>query len=905
MVRATMKLSEDTSTHSCDDVSTAEQRSRLDLFNAARPIPIAAALGILLTAVLIGLVVGVPPSQTVSAAQVGQDRQVARGSVTVDGSQVLRSFAAEEMSLNLNFFLDDQEMLNPATPLASAVSTMGTKVLRFPGGEKSDNYLWSVPPYTAPDPHFAVTGDRSCVPTYRQWGPLGGYTTDYLRPIDATLDFDEFMDLVAATGSEAFITVNGDAHRYKGDCPTVTLETLVANAAEWVRYANVTNNMGIEYWMVGNETWNASGHDRGSVPSPTEAAADFVAIASAMHAVDPTITIIANTRHGAWIDELIAYPGALELIDAIGISNYPISGMSGGYDSYRHQLIDLSWQIRRLLPTVQRHDLPIVVYEYLPIDFGGGWSSVNDLGHALATFQMLGDQLTFPEVSMASIWNTRWFRQAQNGFDYATGSETLFDTLKIDGSLAPTGQAISLWGTHALDDLLFTTTTQFTNVYATTSTDGADTTIFVINRDTQPIELDINTYHLPGMQGQFSVASTTLSGAGQADRYPTLSDNTADVVVDGQTLKVPLAPTSVTALRIDGATTRTMTASVATRCLGDDGRFDVSITNISGVARQAFVSITGLPERSLTVAAGATETVTVTGRRDGDYTTIVSGDGIAVLTSKDRIACDPTLAGSDGLVISDCLAGNGRIKVALRNDYSSTGNFAVRLAPMATRLRTLQPWATDSITITGRSDGDYPLTVTRNGESVLSVTVPVDCDPDPTEEVSVSHGCLSGNGRVTVALGNLGAGTALYSVMFGSLAPRLRTLAPLGISQVTITGRPDGEHPLVIRRDGVEIWSEDITITCDAAPGDDISTSVEAVCLVGNGRVDVRISNDSASASTFTVTFGQLAPRTATVEAGTQRTFTVTGRPDGSLGIRIDRDGAMLSFTFVTIDCDP
>lgn len=824
-------------------------------------------------------------------------------SVVFDASQILRSFDSQGVSVNLNFFLDDQALLNPATPLSTSLSTMGTNVLRFPGGEKSDNYLWSVPPFAEADPHFAVTGDRNCVYTYRQQSASGPYTTDYLRPVDSTLDFDEFMDVVDQSGSEAFITVNGDAHRYKGGCQTVDLDTLVTTAAEWVRYANITNDMGIKYWMVGNETWNASGHDVGSVPSPTEAAADFVAIASAMRAVDPTITIIANTRHGSWIDTLVAYPGALELIDGLGISSYPINGIPGGYAGYRDELVDLSWLIRQILPQAQTHQIPIVVYEYLPIDFSGTWPTVNDQGHALATFQMLGDQLSFPEVSMASLWNTRWFRQAQSGFDYATGTETLFDAIKPDGSLTPTGQALALWGNNARDDLMFTTETQYTNVYATASSDGSDATIFVVNRDTAAITLDVNGYHLPGMQGAFSVSSTSLVGTWQGDRFPVVVENSPAVSVAGNKLSATFPPVSITAIRIDGTETRKLAASVAASCLGDDGRIDVEVTNISAISREAFVSISGLAERSVLIAPGATEKVTITGRSDGNYNVLVSGDGIAILTTTEQIDCDPTMPDAASLLLSDCVAGNGRVRIALNNNQPSVGNFVVQFGPMAPRFRTLSAWATDIVTITGRPDGDFPLSVVRDGSTVLSITVPVDCDPDPTIEVEIDHSCLAENGRIDVNLGNTGTATATYAVKFGDLGARSRTLSPQHSTRVTITGRRDGTYPLTITRDGAVIAEQSITVACDPVKTGAARAFVDVSCLSGNGRLDIRIENGDTPA-TFSASVGTLSTRTADVAADATYKFIYTGRPDGPLTIRIDRNGAMLLFSTVTIACD-
>src|ERR671928_77302 len=70
-----------------------------------------------------------------------------------------------------------------------------------------------------------------------------------------------------------------------------------AEAADWVRYANVTKGYGAKYWTIGNENygnghyganWEADDH---ADKSPTEYGNEVVAFADAMKAVDPTIKV--------------------------------------------------------------------------------------------------------------------------------------------------------------------------------------------------------------------------------------------------------------------------------------------------------------------------------------------------------------------------------------------------------------------------------------------------------------------------------------------------------------------------------------------------------------------------------------------------------------------------------------
>ncbi len=82
-----------------------------------------------------------------------------------------------------------------------------------------------------------------------------------------------------------------------------------AEAADWVRYANVTKGYGVKYWTIGNEyygnghygaAWEADDH---ADKSPTGYANGVAAYADAMKAVDPTIKVGAVlTTPANWPD---------------------------------------------------------------------------------------------------------------------------------------------------------------------------------------------------------------------------------------------------------------------------------------------------------------------------------------------------------------------------------------------------------------------------------------------------------------------------------------------------------------------------------------------------------------------------------------------------------------------------
>ncbi|RKE17763.1 cellulose binding domain-containing protein [Streptomyces sp. TLI_171] len=170
-------------------------------------------------------------------------------------------------ALGANTAIWDSYMNDPQ--VASLYRAAGIGALRYPGGSYSDIYHWV--DNTAP----------------------GGY-------VAPGTDFDAFMGTVRATGAQPILIAN-----YGSGTPQ--------EAADWVRYANVTKNYGAKYWEIGNEIYGngvyGSGweNDTHADKSPDQYAREVKAYAAAMKAVDPTVKIGAVlTMPGNWPDGIVA-----------------------------------------------------------------------------------------------------------------------------------------------------------------------------------------------------------------------------------------------------------------------------------------------------------------------------------------------------------------------------------------------------------------------------------------------------------------------------------------------------------------------------------------------------------------------------------------------------------------------
>jgi len=228
--------------------------------------------------------------------------------------------AVPDTSLGVNDAVWDSQLGTPA--VSDLLKSAGVRTMRYPGGSYADIYHWK--DNTAP----------------------GGY-------VAPNTDFDTFMGSVQRVGAQAMIIAN-----YGTGTPQ--------EAADWVRYANVTKNYGARYWTIGNENygnghyganWEADDH---ADKSATAYANGVVAFADAMKAVDPTVKVGAVlTMPGNWPDGITGSgdPGpwnqtvlgiAGSKIDFVDVHWYP-GGSAAESLSRTDQIVDAVHLLRQQL----------------------------------------------------------------------------------------------------------------------------------------------------------------------------------------------------------------------------------------------------------------------------------------------------------------------------------------------------------------------------------------------------------------------------------------------------------------------------------------------------------------------------------------------------------------------------
>ncbi|MEV4327816.1 cellulose binding domain-containing protein [Microbispora rosea] len=155
-----------------------------------------------------------------------------------------------------------------SSPVSGLLRDAGFTAVRYPGGSYGDIYHWKT--------HTTEGG--------------------YVAP---GTDFDTYVSTVRSAGAQPVVIANYG---------TGTAQ----EAADWVRYANVTKGYGVKYWEIGNEVYG-NGHygsgweqDSHSDKSPRAYANNVLQYISAMKAEDSSIKVgVVLTTPGGWPDGVV------------------------------------------------------------------------------------------------------------------------------------------------------------------------------------------------------------------------------------------------------------------------------------------------------------------------------------------------------------------------------------------------------------------------------------------------------------------------------------------------------------------------------------------------------------------------------------------------------------------------
>ncbi|UCF42247.1 MAG: hypothetical protein JSV99_06435 [Planctomycetota bacterium] len=454
--------------------------------------------------------------------------------IVVEPDVVLSDVSHHPIGINVNYFMDDDAYLQPKVRgTTEALRDMGMKYLRYPGGNKSDFYFFSVEPYERSEPTLARTG-KEAVGGSRMKALVENREFKY-----DVLDFDEFMEMCRAIDGVPVICVAADEYLvdYPEGCTWSDRETLIKHAVEWVRYANIKKGYGVKYWMIGNECW----HENNENSTPEIYARDVVDFSRAMKAVDPSIKIIANGRKTDWWQKVL--PICAKDIDYLTVSNYPVFEYKRGYLSYRDKEVDLLREVNVALDAIERFTsgedrerLKVTVAEFGSMDWARSWAHINNMGHNLALFEMAGRQLELPKLEFSCFWNTRWIHNRER-------EDSIFDALDKDGNFNANGYGLAIWGNFLAVKMVRTSSTVRIRSFASYDPDTKQLFVYIVNKSggEEAVRLDLRGYSVDSVLQRWEQI-----GEGPEDTEPVWRENRSGL--DTGSLEFSVAGTSITVI---------------------------------------------------------------------------------------------------------------------------------------------------------------------------------------------------------------------------------------------------------------------------------------------------------------------------------------------------------------------
>ena len=453
-------------------------------------------------------------------------------SIQVFPDSVLNSVTNHPAGINVDYFMDDDNYLKPVIRTADALKAMGVRYLRYPGGNKSDLYLFSVPPYEKSQPTLARTG-KGAVGYDRVIKNNAEYKYD-------VLDFDEFIEMCRETNCEPIVVVAADEYlaNYPPGAHVTNRVGLIENAVEWVRYANIRKNYGVKYWMIGNECW----HKNNENSTAEIYARDVVDFSRAMKAIDPSIYIIPNGNSVEFCETVLKNAG--DYIDHFCISNYPVYDYKAGYASYRDTLQDLMGPVKRALTAMSNagvsKNMKLIIAEYGPFDWSYNWPMINDMGHTLCNFEMTGEQLLSPKIDFSCYWNTRWI-------DNDSVENSVYDAIDKNGRFNAIGYSLMIWGKYLGEKMVRTTGTIHIRSFASYNPGEEMLYVYLINKAEENVPVNLS---IEGRRMQSVERFGQLTGTGPDDVDPVWQDNLQLPVKNLKVLELPGVSISVLKLKL-------------------------------------------------------------------------------------------------------------------------------------------------------------------------------------------------------------------------------------------------------------------------------------------------------------------------------------------------------------------
>lgn len=320
-------------------------------------------------------------------------------SVNVNSSNIISQILPSHFGMSLTHFLGGS-ILNQ-TDFMSHLNQLGPTILRYPGGNGSNQFFWdgNVPSSILNDSQFTVN--------------------DLIDGDSWRLSPSDFKDVLDNTGGEGIIAVNASYARY--GVSTNPVQTAAGYAADFVRYMNQSLSAGIKYWEVGNEnygSWQAGYIVNGDTIDGTKYGDIFNVFADSMKAADPNIKIGAvifpiDGNYNNWTKKVL--PKVQNSADFLIIHDYfkrKINPNNVNYQEMQNSLVEVSQDVNNVNNMVNNYTSKPSGYFPIAMTEFNSKTGEREIAMANAIFiaRAIGEQIK-NGLGMSLLWSF------QNGLD--------------------------------------------------------------------------------------------------------------------------------------------------------------------------------------------------------------------------------------------------------------------------------------------------------------------------------------------------------------------------------------------------------------------------------------------------------------------------------------------------------
>jgi alpha-L-arabinofuranosidase len=455
--------------------------------------------------------------------------------ITIDVSASGTDISHNPTGFCLSFFNDNPKNFESATTsFPDAIRATGAGSLRYPMGTLGENYLFHQPG----DYDNAVNGLRPMVASLQEL-PKNAI---FQNAVDAggfynskILGFDDLMALCRETGTQPVIMVSAQGHLFPGS--TVSYQDMITNAAEWVRYANVTNNYNVKYWEIGNEIDN-------QIPLMT--AQEYGVLLKdyyiAMKEVDPTVKIGAGLHTKKDYYRYIA-KNYSDYLDFFVTHLYMMEGV-GSESQYRNSTSDFISKYRDFSSIVDQ-ELPAgknvgwMISEYSSFIFQNDpFGDKNTMLKGMASFERLAGMISFDDrIVYTHFWVTHspW-----------RNIMTDADAFDNNNNLTPQARSVQMIGTFLQDRMLqVKRVTGMIRAFASYSSGSNKLTVWLLNKGEEENQVNLN---IVNMSGTLTQQHWEYAGKSLQDENPKYTGYPKIAIGNSRKIKITTRPNSINAL---------------------------------------------------------------------------------------------------------------------------------------------------------------------------------------------------------------------------------------------------------------------------------------------------------------------------------------------------------------------